>query len=380
MADTDPIKLCIPDIGEEELALTREVLQSGWLAHGPYNHKFEEAFADYIGVKHAISCNSCTSALFAAVDALGIGGEVIVPSFSWVATANIVVTNGATPIFADIEYDSCNIDPAAIEAAITPRTEAIIPVHFGGQMADMDPIMAIAEKHGLAVIEDTAETIGGTYKGRQAGSIAIGCYSFFPTKNMTTGEGGMLTTNDDALNRKVRALIAHGMDSSTFQREKAATPWYRNAVMAGHNFRMPNAAAAMGYVQLGKLDAMNARRRKHAARMIEALSDIEELDLPREQADRHHVYQMFTVKLARGIDRDGFVRRLNEMGIGASVHFYPPIHEQEYYRQFPRMRPHDLSVTEDVSRRIVSLPMYPGLSDAQVERIVDGVRTAISGG
>ncbi|MBM4431419.1 MAG: DegT/DnrJ/EryC1/StrS family aminotransferase, partial [Chloroflexi bacterium] len=304
------VPLCVPDVTDTDVARVVEVLRSGWLTHGPYNKQLEADFARYIGVKHAVSVNSCASALHLAMLALGIQGEVIMPSFTFVATANATVTAGATPVFADICYNTCNIDPAAIRAAITSRTEAIMPVHYGGQACDMDAIMAIAQRYGLAVIEDSAETIGGEYRGKKAGTFGVGCYSFYPTKNMTTGEGGMVVTNDDALAERIRTYVGHGISSNTLAREKAERPWLRAATLPGYNFRLSNIQAALGVGQLARLDEMNARRREHAAWYNAHLAEFQELlDLPVEANGCLHVYQMYTVKL-KGVDRTAFLAEL----------------------------------------------------------------------
>ena len=372
------INLCIPDIKDNEIDAAIDALRSGWLAHGPYNKKFEIEFAKYVGVKYAITCNSCTSALFLSLIALDITGEVIIPSFSFSATANSVVTAGATPRFVDIDYNTCNIDPNKIEEAITAKTQAIIIVHFGGQCCQLDAIEKIATKYGLHVIEDSAETIGGTFNGKQAGSFGIGCFSFFPTKNITTGEGGMITTNDDKLANKLRALIGHGIDSTTFQREKMDMPWYRSASFAGYNFRMSNVLAAVGHEQIKRLDQMNISRKQHSKYLIDGLKSLIGLELPFTEKNCNHVYQMFTIKLDKGIDRNAFVTNLNKAGIGASVHFYPAIHEQDYYKKHPEWIVSDLSVTEDVSRRIVTLPMFPSLTTTELDKIILNVSECLN--
>ena len=369
------IPLCIPNIGDEEVQAAVEVMKSGWLTHGPKNTEFEEEFAKYIGVKRAISLNSCTSALPMAIQALGIRGEVILPSFTFVASANAVITAGARPVFADIYYDTCNINPDDIEEKITENTEAIMPVHYGGQSCEMDRIIEIANKHHLAVIEDSAETIGGEYKGKKAGSFAIGCFSFFPTKNITTGEGGMFTTNDDVLADKVKALIGHGISSTAFAREKSEKPWFRSASFAGYNFRMSNILAAIGVEQLKKLDEMNEKRRAHANYLSEGLKDIDEIDLPVEDKFCRHVYQMYTIKL-KNQDRDNFVRQLRKKGIGASVHFDPPVHKQAYYVENGYGKV-DLPVTEKVAISIVTLPMYPQLTQKELDTIISTIRDIV---
>jgi perosamine synthetase len=365
------IKLCVPYITKDELKAVNDVLKSGWLTYGPKNEEYEEKFASYIGVKHAISCNSCASALFIVLKALEITGEVIIPSFSFVATANAVVTAGAIPRFVDIDYETCNIDVNKIEAAIKKNTQAIMPVHFGGLVCNMDPIMRIAQKHKLAIIEDSAETIGGLYKGKKSGSFGIGCFSFFPTKNITTGEGGMITTNDDSLANKMRALIGHGILSSTDSRTKEEAPWVRSASYAGYNYRMSNILAAIGVEQLKKIDDMNLKRRVNAQYLKYMLKNNPLIELPFEGKDYMHVYQMFTIKVKEKNNRNEVVKALNEQGIKASVHFDPPIHLHEYYKNHPEWGGNDLEVTEDVSKKIITLPMYPQLSKEQLGEIAN---------
>ncbi len=370
------IPLCIPFTGEEEKQAVNEVIDSGWYAHGPKNRELEENFAEYLGVEHALTMNSCTSCIHLAVEGLGITGEVIVPSFSFVASANAIITGGAKPAFADIDEETCCIKPESIEELIGPETEAILPVHYGGQSADMRSIMDIAEKHDLLIIEDSAETIGGEHHGQKTGTFGVGCFSFYPTKNMTTGEGGILTTNDDALAQKVKALLAHGIDKTTYERENREKSWYRSASYIGYNFRMSNILAAIGVEQLKKLEEMNDRRRQLASEISDSLADISEISLPVERPENKHVYQMYTIRVKGGINRDSFVKRLNEKGIGASVHFYPPIHLMTPYKD-GRYRKGDLSVTEKVMGEIVTLPMYPQMEAEDVRYMVESVRGTI---
>ncbi len=369
------IPLSLPEVGEEELAAVREVLLSGWLTAGPRNEEFETAFRSTAGVAHAVSMNSCTSAIFLAILAEGIRGEVVVPSYTFVATANAVRTAGATPRFAEVDYDDGMLTPASIDAAVTPRTEAVVVVHYAGQVADMAPIAALCRRRGIRLVEDSAETLGGTYHGRHPGAWGPACFSFFPTKNITTGEGGMLTTNDAALARKVRALLAHGIEKDLHEREKAARPWVRSAVVPGFNFRMSNFAAAMGVVQLRKLEAMNGRRRALAARYGEGLRRLP-LDLPVERMGRRHVYQMYCPKVRDGIDRDALVESLRKRGVGASVHWEPAVHEMPAYADL-RTTDLDLPVTAKIVERVFSLPMYPGLTDDQADQVVAACRAAV---
>ena len=363
------IPLCKPFINEKEIELVKEVLESGWLAHGPKNKEFEELFSKYIGAKKAVSVNSCTSALHLSVEALSITGEVIVPSFTFVASANSIVTGGAKPVFCEVDYDTCNMDPKSVKKAITPKTQAIMPVHFAGQSCKMGEIIEIAQKHNLKVIEDSAETIGGTFNGKKTGSFGdIGCFSFYPTKNITTGEGGMVTLNDEELAKKLSALKAHGILSSTYEREKENKPWLRAATYAGYNFRLCDVLAAIGIAQMGKLDEMNDLRRKHARYLSKNLCNIIQIDIPVELKECKHVYQMYTLKV-KGIDRTKFIVKLREKGIGASVHFDPPVHTQPFYKNSRW----NLPVTEKVAKSIVTLPMFPSLTREELDYIIDCV-------
>lgn len=367
MADIVP--LCRPSIGEAEIAAVVEALRSGWMAHGEFNHKFEKSFREYLGVAHAITLNSCTSALEAALAVAGIKGEVIVPSMTWVATANSVITTGGTPIFAEVDPATRNMTAATIAERITPRTEAVIVVHFGGQPCRMDEIVKLCREKKLFLIEDSAETLGATWQGKQAGSYAVGCFSFFPTKNITTGEGGMLTCEDESFAAKVRALSAHGVFSSSFERDKRERPWLRAAEMAGHNFRLSNVLAAIGYHQMGRLDEMNRRRVELARNYDKCIADIGKgIKVPKVEEGATHVYQMYTITVPDAA-RDPIVNGMKSEGIGASVHFDPPVHLQPYYRERGG-REGMFPLTERLSRELITLPMYPDMTAAQQELVL----------
>ena len=363
---------------KKELFAIKKVLDSGWLTHGPKNQEFEEKFAQYIGTKYAISLNSCASALFAVIKSLGITGEIILPSFTFVASANAIVAAGAKPVFADIDYQTGNINPEEIEKKITSKTQAIMPVHFAGQSCLMDKIMSLAKKHKLWVIEDSAEAIGAEYDKKRTGSFGIGCFSFFPTKNLTTGEGGMVTTNNKDLIQEIKTFIGHGIPKTTNQRIKEKKPWYRTATMAGYNFRMSNILATIGVEQIEKINIMNQKRRKCATYLNQKLKHIKQIDLPIEAPKAKHVYQMYNLRLKNG-NRNIFVKKLKEKGIEASVHFDPPVHLQTYYQKNYQIKKDSLSITEKLSRSIITLPMFPGITKQQLDFMVSNIKNIIYG-
>lgn len=357
----------------EELAVV-EVLRSGWLTHGPKNKEFEKIFAEYLGVNYALTVNSCASALLLAMKAANITGEVLVPSFTFVASANSIVNAGATPVFVDVNYDTCNIDIDDARRKITPKTRAIMVVHYGGQSCNMEAVLKLAEENGLIIIEDSAEAIGARFKNRLTGSFGIGCFSFFPTKNITTGEGGILTTNDPKIYNAAKALSAHGISSSTLDRERLNRPWLRSASHCGYNFRMSNILATIGVEQMKKLEEMNNLRREHSHYLTENLQKYaNDLDLPIEDKNCYHVYQMYTVKLKDDTKRDAFFKRMTEKGVGISVHFDPPVHLHPYYLENYRVAEGTLPITEKISSSIITLPMFPGLTKEDLDFIIKSV-------
>ena len=371
------VKLCLPDVGNDEIEKIKEVINSKWLAHGSYNKEFEDKFAKYIGVKYAVTLNSCTSAIQLALESHNITKEVILPSFTFVASANAIVKAGATPVFADVEYSTGNLDPEKIEELITKNTQAIMPVHYGGQVCDMERIMEIAEKHNLIVIEDSAETLGGTHYGKQAGSFSTACFSFFPTKNIAVGEGGVLTTNNEEVAKTVKALSAHGISKHTLEREKQDKNWYRDAYIAGYNYRMPHMSAAIGIVQLEKLEKMNEKRRKIAELYKKELTSLNQIDLPVEKDNNKHVYQMYVIKLkdSNSEKRDKLVQKLREKDIEASVHFSPPVHLQTFYKN--KFYHKDLSVTEKLADISITLPMYSSMLEEDALKVVSVLKQSL---
>ncbi len=371
------VKLCLPDVGKEEVEKITEVINSKWLAHGSYNKEFEEKFAEYIGVKYAVTLNSCTSAIQLAIESHNITKEVILPSFTFVASANAVIKSGAKPVFVDVEYETGNINPEKIEEVITKNTQAIMPVHYAGQVCDMKRIMEIAKKNNLLVIEDSAETIGGTHYGKQAGSFSTGCFSFFPTKNIAIGEGGILTTNNEEIAKTVKALSAHGISKHTLEREKQDKNWYRDAYIPGYNYRMPHLSAAIGIVQLAKLDKMNEMRRKVAELYRKELSSLDKINLPIEKNNNKHVYQMYVIKLkdSNAEKRDQLVQKLREKDIEASVHFSPPIHLQTYYKN--RFNHRKLPITENLADSSITLPMYSSMFEEDSIKVVGALKSSL---
>ena len=369
------IKLSVPDLGKEELKNVTEVLESGWLAPGKFNNLLENQFIELIGSKYALSMNSCASALEIAIKAHDIKGEVIVPSFTWVASVNAIVNNGATPVFCDIDFDYRNTTADFIEPLINSKTEAVMVVHFGGQPCDMTPIYNLCQKYNLLLIEDSAETLGASVDEKQAGSFGIGCFSFFPTKNITTGEGGMFTCNDEKIFKVAKSLIGHGIGTTTLERNNKVA-WYREAISSGHNFRMSNIHAAIGHAQFNRLEEMNNNRKKSANFYNNLLSDKNRgVAIPQVGNNREHVYQMYTVTVDEKI-RNEVVEQLNRKGIGASVHFDPPVHKQEYYQYIKSKT--SLENTEKLSNSIITLPMYPTIKEEDMTYVVDEIYKIIN--
>ncbi len=346
-----------PQFGDEELALVREVLESGIVAQGPKVAQFEEEFAALCGTQYAVSTSSGTTALHLALLAHGIGpgDEVITSPFTFIASANSVLFTGAMPRFVDIRPDTFNLDPALIEQAITPRTKAIMPVHLYGLMADMTPIMEIAERHDLAVIEDAAQAHGAVYHGRKAGSFGTGCFSLYATKNMTSAEGGMVTTNDPQIAEQVKLLRAHG----------SKVRYYHDIL--GYNFRLTDLHAAVGLAQLRKLERFNAIRQQNAEFLNQHLQNVITPQVPEGQT---HVWHQYTIRLTH-TDRDSAIEKLKAQGVGSAV-FYPvPVYRQKVY--LDRGYDQFLPVTEEVTKQVLSLPVHPALSSDDLETIIEAV-------
>lgn len=348
------IPISKPFIGEEEKAGVLAVLESGMLAQGPRVAELERRFVELCQTKHAVATSSGTTALHVALLAheIGPGDEVVTTPFTFIASINSIHFVGARPVLVDIDEETFNIDPALIEAAITPRTKAIMPVHLYGYPCDMDPILEIADRYGLAVIEDAAQAVGAKYKSRPVGSFGTACFSLYATKNIMTGEGGMITTDDDAVAERARMIRSHGMRRR-----------YYHDIM-GYNFRMSDLHAAIGLAQMNRLEKLTAKRRANAAYLSANLKGVR---VPTVKEGYEHVWHQYTVRVNG--DRDAAVRQLNEAGVGTGI-FYPvPAHKQLHLQELGYGEL-SLPVAEKISGEVISLPVHPLLSQADLEQIV----------
>jgi len=360
------IPVASPQMGPEEKQAVLDVLDSGQLAQGPVVESFEREFAAWCGVKHAVAVNSGTAALHLTMlgHGIGEGDEIITSPFTFVASANAALFVGARPVFVDIEKETYCMDPARVEAAITPRTRALMPVDLYGHPAQIDELHEIADRHDIVLIEDACQAHGAAIGARKAGAFGVtATFSFYPTKNMTTAEGGMVTTPDDAVAEKVAMLRQHG-----------ASRRYHHDVL-GYNFRMTDIAAAIGRAQLAKLARFNEVRRRHASVLDEGLAGTPGVTLPRERRGCRHVYHQYTIAVEK--DRDRFQQRLRELGVGTAVHYEVPVHRQPLYMGLGYDQV-SMPVAEWAADHVLSLPVHPGLSDEDLDRIIDSVRKVAS--
>jgi dTDP-4-amino-4,6-dideoxygalactose transaminase len=372
------IPLADIDFDSREESAVLEVLKSRWLTMGAVTQAFEEEFASYVGARHAIAVANGTAALHLACLGVGLstGDEVIVPSLTFVATANAIRYTGAIPIFADIESDQdLDISVNSIEKKLTERTRAIMVMHYGGYPCDMPAIMELARAHGLMVIEDAAHAIGSEIEGRKLGTWSdVGCFSFFSNKNMTTGEGGMVVTNDDSVVDKMRILRSHGMTTMTWDRHRGHA-WSYDVVELGYNYRIDEIRAALGRVQLSKLEQNNERRRSLSALYRERLEElIPSIVIPFNKKRGISACHLLPILLPDGCDRVSFMEHMKSNGIQTSIH-YPPIHKFKTYAEGGEV--YNLPITENVAGREVTLPLYPGLTDENVADVVLSVQGAI---
>ena len=375
--NTPFLKFAQPDFDDAEIAEVAAAIRSGWATTGPRTAQFEQEFREYVQARHALAVNSCTAGLHLALAALGIGpgDEVITTPLTFCATVNVILQVGATPVLADIGPD-LNIDPAAIRHAITSRTRAIMPVHIGGLPCDMQEIWRIARQHGLKVIEDAAHATGSQIAGVPVGtgqSDAV-AFSFYATKNLSTGEGGMVTTEDPELERRMRTLCLHGIGRDAWNRYSEKGNWYYEVVECGFKYNMSDIMAALGLVQLHKIERMTARRSEIARRFNQAFAEMPEFELPPTRPGDRHCWHLYALRLhldRLSIDRAQFIDEMRRKGIGCSVHFIPiPLHP--YYRSaLPIGDPCARALAE--YPRLVSLPLYSAMTNDDVERVVDAV-------
>jgi dTDP-4-amino-4,6-dideoxygalactose transaminase len=353
-------------LGAEAERLALEVIRSGMIAQGPMVRRFEEEFAQLVGVRHAVAVNNGTTALVAALQVLDLepGDEVVTSPFTFVASLNAILEAGATARFADIAEDDFCVDPRAIEQALTPRTRVLMPVHLYGQAADMEQIAPLAQRNGLKLVEDAAQAHGARVGERAAGAFGLGCFSFYGTKNLTTGEGGMITTDDDALADRLRVLRNQGM------RER-----YRYEV-AGHNYRLTDLAAALALPQLAEYGDTVARRAVNAARLTAGLAGVPGLRTPRALPGRTHVWHQYTILLTDEsvVDREELAARLTERGIGSGVYYPRVVFDYDCYREHPRVVAASVPVARSVAERCLSLPVHQHLSDSDIDAVIATVR------
>lgn len=364
-----------PSIGDEEIAAVEQVLRSGWITTGPKSQALEEQFADYVGCKHAVALSSATGGMHITLLALGIGpgDEVITPSQTWVSTANMIALLGAKPVFVDVDRDSLMTDAARIEAAITPRTKAIIPVHYAGAAFDLDPLYALADQHGIAVIEDAAHAAGTRYKGRHIGAQGTAIFSFHAIKNMTCAEGAMFVTDDEALASRVRMLKFHGLGVDAYDRLTGGRKPQAQVMEPGFKYNLADINAAIALVQLERLDAINARRTELAAAYRQKLEGLPVQPLALPAYAQTHAWHLFILRIDSercGMDREAFMQGLQDQGIGTGIHFIAT-HLHTWYRQ----RDPDLYLpnTEWNSARLCSIPLFPDMSDQDLDRVVGAI-------
>ena len=364
------MRLNIPLTGTPEVDAVREVIESGYLTQGAKTAAFEEAVRGYTAARHAAAVSSATTGLHLALVALGVqpGDEVVIPGFSFPATANAVIQQGATPVFVDIDEATFNLDPVLLDAAITDRTRAIMPVHAFGLCADMDAINAVAARHDLPVLEDAACALGGTYGGRHAGTLGTaGVYSFHPRKIITTAEGGMITTDDDELAKRISVLRAHGAVRGEL---------YMEFVEAGFNYRLSDVHAAIGLAQMTRIDDIVSGRRRAAAELTSRVSGIEGVQVPTEPTGTAHTFQSYVVLLDDGIDRDEVIRRMRTRDIETTLGTYG-MHLQPYFRERFGIPDEALPHTTRAHHQALTLPLYPQLTEDDMDAIADALRLSI---
>ena len=377
------LPFALPHITEAEIDEVVDTLRSGWLTTGPKTKRFEHEFARRIGVPHALAVNSATAAMHLALDAIGLqpDDEVIVPVYTFTATAEVVVYFRARPIFVDVDPVTCNLDPAKLEERITARTRAIMVVHIGGLPAEMDAIQATARAHGLPLIEDAAHAFPAKYRGRMIGTIGdLTAFSFYVTKTLATGEGGMLTTANPEYAERAAMMALHGISRDAWKRYSAEGSWYYEVLKAGYKYNMTDLAAAIGLHQLARSNWLLERRRSIAQRYTEAFSRWPELETPPNPAHIEHAWHLYMLRLRLErltITRDAFIQELKKANIGSSVHFIP-LHLHPFYRDTYQLLAGDFPAALHAYQQVVSLPIYPGMTDEDVEDVIAAVEQLIA--
>lgn len=365
-------------IEEDDIRAVLEVLHSGWLTTGPRVKEFEAGFARYTGASHAVAFSSCTAALHLALAAIGVteGDEVILPTMTFAASGEVVLYFKAQPVLVDCQKGSFHVDPEQIARAITSRTRAILPVHYAGYACDMDAILAIARDHGLKVIEDAAHALPSHYKNRMVGTLGdITCFSFYATKTLTTGEGGMATTESPELAERMRRLSLHGISKDAWKRYTAEGTWRYDILEAGYKYNLTDIQAALGLAQLAKCDAMRERRVTIAKRYSKALCALEAYEVPSAPEHTQHAWHLYVLQVnaaALRIDRNRVIDELKKRGIGTSVHFIP-LHLHTLYQQQLGYRTGQFPNAEESFGRAISLPIYPGLTEQDTDRVIEAL-------
>jgi dTDP-4-amino-4,6-dideoxygalactose transaminase len=384
---TKPVNLQIPfhraDLGEEEVNAVSAVIRSGWLTMGAKTFEFERRFGDYIGASHAVAVSSGTAALHLALDAVGVcrGDEVLVPTTTFTATAEVVTYLGAKPVFVDIDPETLNIDLHDIDRKITARTKAIIPVHLAGMPCDMAEILELADQHKLHVIEDAAHALPSTYRGKRIGTVSeLTAFSFYATKTLTTGEGGMITTENAEYARRLQVMRLHGIGRDAWKRYTSEGSWFYEVREAGYKYNLSDLQAALGVVQLAKCDEMNLSRERIAKRYSCAFRSFEPLEVPATFSDRTTSWHLYVLRLHLDqlrIDRNKFISELADRGVSTSVHFIP-LHLQPVYQRDYGYKAGDLPVAEREYHRSLSLPIYSAMSDEEVDQVIWAVSDVVS--